>query len=73
MAYGLHGTDVHVLGWGYKFCSLPGVSGQEVALVNLRLNYYLSRFSEHLWMVPPSRAMATAKAFLEKVLLLCAT
>lgn len=55
--------------------------GQEVAPVSLRLNYYLSRFSEHPWMVPPPRAMATAKSFLgiglslllEKVLLLCAT
>lgn len=37
--------------------------GQEVALVSLRLSYCLSRFSKHLWMVPPLRAMATAKAF----------
>lgn len=64
LAQGQHGTDVCVLGCGCKFCSLPGAPGQEVAPVSLRLNYYLSRFSEHPWMVPPPRAMATAKSFL---------
>lgn len=64
LAQGQHSTMCMFWDVGVNSAASQEPPGQEVAPVSLRLNYYLPRFSEHSWMVPPPRALATAKAFL---------